>query len=84
MTKELYLNVKNKGCIDDETLFLIKDVKNQFPAVSVTVCRKEFDLLVDYGKSLMTIMVNPDTKLKKFCKFMIEKAIRIYWIFQRF
>ena len=84
LTKELYLNVKNKGFIDDETLFLIKDVKNQFPAVSVTVCRKEFDLLVDYGKSLMTIMVNPDTKLKKFCKFMIEKAIRIYWIFQRF
>ena len=52
--------------------------------VPVPVCRKEFDLFFDYGKSLMTIMVNPNSKLKKFCKFMIEKAIRIYWIFQRF
>lgn len=84
LTKDLYMNVKNKGFIDDETLFLIKNVKNQFPAISVTVCRKEFELLVDYGKSLMTIMVKPDTKLKKFCKFMIEKVIRVYWIFQRF
>lgn len=32
----------------------------------------------------LTIIVNPDTKLKKLCKFMIEKAICIYWLFQRF
>ena len=76
---ELYRNIKKNKCIDNKTLHLIKDVKNQFDPISVIVSKNEFNLLVEYGQALKTIMIEPDTKLKVLCKYIIKTTIKFYY-----
>lgn len=82
-SKELYQDIKNSGSINNGIMALIKDVKNQFSPVSVVVGGKELSLLVDYGNSLIPILIDSNTRSKKICKFIIRKVIRLYWILQK-